>query len=261
MTRIRLGLVWGVLGALGAASAGAAGFTEDFNIWPNPDWTQHGGTNIDVNQTYPGAVYAHGARDFSPAARITHAQTTGTGDFEASFDLRVHDYSGNGRVYVGWMNIDEYGSVQDHDTMQDLYGWHMHSSDGTPASGVWLNISSAEGGAIQLTATQEGVQYDWDVSYAGLNDGNLYRVTFGRSADQGYLSVFDVDANELAGPDVAINVPEGAIYDFFHISTIDNKANNWWADFEIDNLSLVPEPATMLLLGLGAIALYGRRRR
>jgi hypothetical protein len=160
-----------------SGNAGAAVFTEDFSAWPDPDWVPYGGTNIDVNQTYAGAVYAHGARDFSPAVRIRHAQTTGTGDFETSFDLRVRDYGGNGRVHVGLMNVDEYGSVQDHGTMQDLCGWHMHSSDGTPANGVWLNMSSAEGGAIQLTAPHEGVQYDWGVSCAGLNDGHLCRVT------------------------------------------------------------------------------------
>lgn len=260
-------------------------FCDDFTEFDTSNWTHHGGVNVDVDDTnpvdgrYPDAVYVYGARDWSPASRITHAMPTGDHDFEVQFDYLVHGYTYHGRMYIGWMNIDDFAGVQKHDpTYAWIHHWGEtgtgpgHDSEGNPSSGLWLSVSSADGGNASLTVTDDGLNLSYDDFLTGHNDGQWYTLKFGRTGTTGYLEVRNRGTQELVGS-CSITLPSQRNYDFFHISTVDNMCNNCWARFEIDNLCLTVEdlvvPAvsewglivlTLLFMTAGKVAFMSRRQ-
>ena len=246
----------------GTPIAQGAPFHDDFNTFDTANWTHYGSGNIDVDATYPDAMYVHGARDWSPAARMTHVMPTGeNSDFQVQFDYRVHNYSGNGRVYIGWLNINDFVSVQRHDSSYQVTNdWWSHDSQGNPASGLFMTISCSQPGNVALYASNDGASVATDGFAAGHNNPLMkwYTVRFGRTAATGWLEVLDRDTQNLVGR-CQIGLPNQRNYDYFHFSTMDNMANNWWADFEIDNLQLTPEPASLTLLTLGGLLVLRRR--
>jgi hypothetical protein len=224
-------------------------FQDDFGAFCPTKWTHYGGGGVDVDETLADSVFVHGARDWSPASRITHVKSTRTGtSFDVEFDYRVRAYNGHGRVYIGWLTINDFAGVQAHDASYAwLHHWGEtgfgpgHDSEGTPSSGLWIVIGAAEGGGVTLTATDEGYNHDRGSILTGHDDGAWYTVTFGRAGAVGYLAVREKETQDEVGS-IEIELPDVRDYAFFHISTVDNMANNWWADFELDNLQLSIEP-------------------
>ncbi|MCP4591092.1 MAG: PEP-CTERM sorting domain-containing protein [bacterium] len=246
---------WGPL-LLPLAAQGVV-YYEDFSTLDPSEWTHRGSDAIRVED---GKLLAHGSRDSDPASRITHAMSTGTGDFRAEFDIRRTGYEGSGAIGIGWMNIDEYASVQDHDTLEFLHGWNSQDSAGNPSSGIWLWLTSGSPHGSWLTSTDDGTKFGDDEFDMGLLDDNEWcRMAFGRSGLTAYLEVHDMSGDSTLSAYVAL--PNQDEYGFFHISTIDNMSNSWWVDYEFDNLVLTPEPASLSMLALGGLGLCCGRRR
>ncbi|MFH1418579.1 MAG: PEP-CTERM sorting domain-containing protein [Planctomycetota bacterium] len=250
------------------ANAGVI-FADDFTIFDTSEWTHHGSNAVNVDDTIPDAVSAYGAVDWSPASRITHPEATSTGDFDVQFDIKRLAYNGSGSLGIGWMNVNEFASVQDHSNYQNLYGWETHDREGTPSSGLFVSLNSGSGdggGDVHrsfLTASNNGSIYDYTHFDPGpVMAGQVWlTMNFGRTGTKGYFEATYRDSGIVAIDRIDIDVPVQANYDYFHISSIDGMSNSWWVDFEIDNLQLTPEPTALSLMALGSMVMILCRRR
>ncbi|MBU0638496.1 MAG: hypothetical protein KKB50_06485, partial [Planctomycetes bacterium] len=118
-----------------------------------------------------------------------------------------------------------------------------HDQFGNPASGLFIQINSGSGtgGAphrSHLTASSEGqIWASAEFDPGPMGDGVWHTMKMGRRGAIGYCELRNRQTQELVAS-VEIAVEPDANYEFFHISSIQGISNNWWVDFEIDNLKL-----------------------
>ena len=245
---------------------GALPFSDDFS--DNSAWTNHGTDAVTID-TDAGVVTAHGAVDWSPPSRLTLPESTGMDDFDVQFDIRRTGYNGSGALWIGWVNVDEYASVQDHSNYQQLYSWESHDQNGNPSSGLFVQLDSGSGDAgtaphrsfyqcSRNGSLQDLVSYDT----GPMTTGTWHTLNFGRSGTTGYLDILNRDTGvSILGAPLTIDLGDIVGYSYFHISSIDGMSNNWWVDHEIDNIFLTPEPTAAALMALGGVAAIRRRRQ
>ena len=218
-------------------------FFDDFATYDDSVWDHHGGSNVNVDETLPGQVFVHGVRDWSPASRITHFMPTGHCDFELRFDIMRLDYEGSGCMCFGFVNNNDFASVQAHDPSYEiLSSWSTHDNSGTPARGLWVWLTSSGAYGTTLVCSDNGTQYStagFDPSSMGT--GVWHTMTLRRAGAEGSVELRNRSTGALVA-EAQVSVPAHRNYDFFHISSIDNMSNNWWVDFGIDNLEITIEP-------------------
>ena len=103
------------------------------------------------------------------------------------------------------------------------------------------------------TALQVGLEA---INFAGVQDAVTDNATL--SISGGTAQVFGGDADFTASP---IFLSDGDTLIFSSTSTETNNFRINDFDLHIQPLSVVPEPSSLALLGLGSLALIGRRKR
>jgi len=119
-----------------------------------------------------------------------------------------------------------------------------------------LMKASPNGSALLMRVAIQGAPGNWWASTNAIplpNDDGWYNVSFGLNA---------AELTHLAGPD-PLNVVMGNVTE---LRILSSTAPNWRgsripAFLDVDNVMAVPEPASLVLVTVGALALVRRRRR
>jgi hypothetical protein len=159
---------------------------------------------------------------------------------------------------------------------------YLTSGTGTPVAGGYAGVSLFAAGAENLFTGKRSNQTVLGVERSGQQTGGagdstgsadtathllVYKIEFGAGTTAGNEKVtMYLDPTPGAAPDVAPSVTLPDITDFTFDRVRIQSGNG--SNFNADEISLgttyadvVPEPATMGLLGLGAIATLATRRR
>ena len=160
-----------------------------------------------------------------------------------------------------------------------INGWTVTKPDGSSfnpstENAPWFNSNSSGYGSASdgnfFANVEGGVKWRLSAPITGLTVGNTYTVYFDTSIRSGGgTGDFDVSVNTtvpVGGLDIKPTTTTWIQQSFnfvadstIHTLTISNQDTSG-AGFMVDNFSVVPEPSTALLGGLGMLALLRRRR-
>jgi len=228
-----------VLAGLFSNNALAEGwFTEDFNDGDADGWTTDFMTSLVHEVTFPtyagrGAVLRYEGHKL---ALIKDDFAFPGSDYVVEFEARMLASVNLGSDHVGWR---QYYSAEDnrevmrrHGEYNDMYVWEPGPGHGQ----VWLANP-----ATPVT--------DW-TAYRTVRSGDHYEVFYGvpGSGVWNSLGTYDAHPGSMAS---------GGEFHIWVGGTIHGDECMW----EVDNVSVTPEPATLGLLSLGGLALLKRRKR
>lgn len=238
MKKILVGLS---LALLAGSSFGAILATDDFSytgaLTAN-GWTAYSGADASITSDGTSATVGTGAEDIRLSTAFADQ---GTGSVFASFNLTVASLSSGGAYVFGFLD-----------------GTAMESRFGLSASGSGFAISVFGTGSTSLGNSSE------------LAFSTSYFVTLGYNASTYTHSVWiNSDGTDESTPDLSFVAGSNTGIDNFffrQVTPFQNNANT----FDVEDLVVastfgeaapaIPEPATMSLLGLGALAMVLRRR-
>jgi hypothetical protein len=133
------------------------------------------------------------------------------------------------------MNVNDFGAIYQN------YSWETHDSVGSPCNGIFIQINSNVSPHQCFLQCVYNGSNEWVAFQPGWQVDQWCTLNFGRSGTTAYCRVTDRDTGqELASAEIPLASLEQ--YRFFHISSIQGISNNWWVDFEIDNLRLTAAP-------------------
>ncbi|MCG2685417.1 MAG: PEP-CTERM sorting domain-containing protein [Planctomycetales bacterium] len=246
------GVVAMVLALASAATANVIPFSENFeagynaasldgqNGWATVAWA---GTSMDVGST-AGKGPSWGATTLGNAGWIanskSHGSTFGAGDH---LILSADYYAAVGAR--GLVDVEKpggsFGQYIMMEVLNDCGGdtgirMEVQGSGGYAATADWTAAVTAQWYHLQLdwTVGDDAVYTVWDASNAQVFQGTVNTSTLITSADAAAMSVVAIGAAGAAGSAAAI-----------------------------DNISLVPEPSSVVLLAIGLLGLlcYAWRKR
>ncbi|MFA9478091.1 PEP-CTERM sorting domain-containing protein [Phycisphaerales bacterium AB-hyl4] len=184
-----------------------------------------------------------------------NATFTQDDDFFATFDLRVSapsSWIGAFQVgRVGFFNQNTWG-----DEFSNFLGVHAAARPNTDVS-IRFADDDGTGNAFSFVNSPSGTWFSYEVVYAsGEGDNNAGLLTLNRYAQGDLGGTPDVSQSYslLAGQEFAINA-------FGLASGHDSTATSNGFGMALDNVSVIPEPASIVLLGLGAACAIRRRNR
>jgi len=140
----------------------------------------------------------------------------------------------------------------------------LANPDGFQVAGYSLKITSANAGAVRLITranNQVGVFTDATTGQSGVQNKELSAIL--NTTDLGYSGDFDtveVHTDPVALQTLTLKLEPGAAYPQTISFTVKASNLNLQAQTSSASITLVPEPASMMLLAAGA-AFFARRRR
>jgi hypothetical protein len=261
--KISVGLAWAGLALLATTAAASAAmttlWTENFNsnpVTPAGAWTQSNASGKNAfawssaNSNLAWQNEYDTSSNFSRAAGVTLTDATGF-----SYSLKLADSS----QYIGWSWYGEMDaglskaggsdSVRVRIVGTDYYPWA-----GTNYPGAYLFTPQVITSAA-LTLNGAGLKIG-DISHTYSLD-----VTYQAAIRNLYFTLTDVTtATTIGTSTVTLGAGDHFSLDTFALANVYSGGGNMY--MKADDITLaVPEPAALSLLGLGLLALGGRRRR
>jgi hypothetical protein len=233
------------------ASVGAA---TNNNFSGQDGWSKSSSSNAGQIVAFPNSgAYAGGQAlaAYTTTTQQTYIGAKETAGFESfSFDLRY--YVGQEMGVGGWFDSDNDG-LFDQSEAQFMGGTVVIG--GATVFGIRGASFAGTGGPSNNGRYSSG--------FTGVA-GNWYRITVSPDfATLGVLlSIFDLTTETSVATDVSVNLSAAhfganpALYDGVAVRSTGSTAS----PTALDNLTLIPEPSTTLLLGLAGLGLLRRRR-
>lgn len=163
---------------------------------------------------------------------------------------------------AGWTVVDHLGGSPVWDT-----NTYWGRSNYTPGSGQCMMIDSDGAGSVDVDTSlvspffsvPVGGALDFDYDWNAYTSGNLEYGDVDVSTDGTNwttLATWDGTVDDNGHASIPLTAYEGqSVQVRFHY--YDANYEYWW---QVDNVGLTPEPATLALLGFGALAMLRRRR-
>lgn len=225
------------------------GVADGFNPSPSDSWS------VGANAVLDGMAYTNstGGGTNSSAIQFTDIDTSGATSFHytASYDFVINSYTPNN---VQGFTLD--------------MGWYVGSTNGTD-SPVYLMDFMAEGDDFNNQALQGRMRIhelggDAQIAAGAFNGGG--NLTVGARYTTTIDVAYDAGSGDLS---LTLTLSDGVNSD--SINAVDstpqlggwlalrNRSNVTASNISFDNFQVVPEPASLALLGLGATVVFGRR--
>jgi hypothetical protein len=227
--------------SVGMGTAGTSGLTSDFGY--------------EVNNPGAQAITGTWARNDITSRYYTDIGTTlnQSNDFTFGFDLTINSYSMRGVVQVGLLNTDETTNVVNSFSVMFTYNYlYLSRFD---KNGDWANWEYASLPGLTLgTAYQFEVEYD-PTGNGGNGTVGVYQWEKGTTKPD-TPTYYNGTGGNWAGNDWTVNA-----FGAYNMGGTSGGGYTGTADATVDNMYLVPEPATMAFLGIGGIGILIRRKR
>jgi len=202
---------------------------------------------------------------------------TGGGSTDTEYNLSVYGGSrgnnagtGNNVEMTARFTNNTGGNLDDLALFFDVEVAHLRGDFASQSTYLGLlNLAVSTDNATWTNVASFGEAGDGSDSSLGLINGdaiNAAVAAIGGGTGRGWYTDAEMDANDLSVRNLggtfdvsALSIADGT--DFYVRWGLPQNTDQQRIQFGIDNITTVPEPASLALLGIGGLCMLGRRRK